>query len=448
MSPRQPSKNSEQAAGLSTAESDSMSGRSTHSVANSDVRPVADVAAKISTRTSSPPPSKSVSKSKGGILFSNNILSPIKKSKNDSASLNQSITNSAPTILIQTPSSTNDDPGIAPLRRPLRSAMSSRTLHESLHRGRVQQQGKTKMKRSVSFAQVRIREYERVMGDNPSVRAGPPLSLGWRCAADPIIMTLDDYEDGKGLPRSSSEYLVPKAVREKLLREHADVSRSDMVHTIRVIQKEKARRRKTVVNLNMQGAEERFEGAKRKIKKILKPSSSYDSMEARMWDEAHAVAMEKARRLEESIHRGESVSSRELYRVGTPRNNILPSRTNSMTWDPNSLAKNGTEQQVGGSDRTSTTEESSPKKIEYAPKLLEVAKNNDHQLRRSNDEELDRSMHQDQKIITKGGEEMTGRANNSIVASEHESEEIFARLLLDDDTESRNMLENTPNSGG
>lgn len=399
-----------------------------HSVVNSDARP--ELVEKISTRTSSPPQSKSVGK-RG--VFSKNIRSPTKKSNNDSASLNQSITNSAPTILIQTPSTpSNDDPSVDPLRRPLRSAMSSRTLHESLHRGRVQHQARPKMKRSVSFAKVNIREYERVMGDNPSVTSGPPLSIGWRCTPEPITMTIDDYEDGKGLPRSSSEYLVPKAVRENLLREHAGVSRSEMVHTIRVIQKEKMRRRKTVVNLSMQGAEERVEGVKRKIKKILKPSSSYDSLEARMWDEAHAVAMEKARRLEESIRRGESVSSRELYRVGTPYNNILPSRMNSMTSRlPNSLEKNGTEQQVEGSGHTSTTVESLPKKLDYVPKFGGGAKN-DHQLRRSSAGELDRSMHQDQTIITKGGEEMTGRASNSIVASEHESEEIFARLLLDD----------------
>ena len=34
--------------------------------------------------------------------------------------------------------------------------------------------------RNVSFSHVSIREYSRVVGDNPSVCCGPPLSLGWK----------------------------------------------------------------------------------------------------------------------------------------------------------------------------------------------------------------------------------------------------------------------------
>lgn len=130
-------------------------------------------------------------------------------------------------------------------------------------------------------------------------------------------MNVDDYEGGKGLPRSSSEYLVPKAVREKLLKEHACVSRRDMAVTVRAIQKEKAKRRKTVTNLNLSGAEEVLENVRRNIKTILKPSSTYQNREAKLWDEAHVVAMEKAKRLEESIHRGESVRPLDFYKVGT-----------------------------------------------------------------------------------------------------------------------------------
>lgn len=236
-----------------------------------------------------------------------------------------SLSNSAPTVLVTTTSS--GDPA---LRRPLRSAMSSRTLHESLHRGRPPAASGAR-RRSISFAQVHIREYERVLGDNPSVRSGPPLSIGWRHAPDPISMTLDDYEEGRGEPRSSAEYLVPKRDREDLLKEQAGVRHREMIETIRAVNKEKQRRRKTVINLGMMKSEERVEGAKRKIKKILKPSSSYKSREAKLWDDAHAAAVEKARRLEDSMRRGESVGRRDLYRVGTPFDNLLPSRSNSMS---------------------------------------------------------------------------------------------------------------------
>ena len=238
------------------------------------------------------------------------------------AGLGDSISNSAPTILIRALS--------CPLQAsPIRSVMSSRTLEESLHRRRDTLEGARRRQSRVSFAHVKIREYERVLGDNPSVTSGPPLSIGWRHSPTPLIMSLDDYESGKGPPRSSSEYLVPKSVRESMLKEHAGVSRREIANAVRTIQKEKAARRKTVVNLGMTPAEERMEEAKRKMKTILRSSSSYSCLEAKLWDDAHARAMEKASTLEESIRRGENVSPGDIWRVGTPCDSILPSRRNT-----------------------------------------------------------------------------------------------------------------------
>jgi hypothetical protein len=114
-----------------------------------------------------------------------------------------------------------------------------------------------------------------------------------------------------------------------MLKEHAGVSRREIVNAVRVIQKEKAARRKTVVNLGMTSVEERMEETKRKMKTILKPSSSYSCLEAKLWDDAHARAIEKAQSLEESIRRGERVSPGDVWRVGTPYDSILPSRRNT-----------------------------------------------------------------------------------------------------------------------
>jgi len=141
-------------------------------------------------------------------------------------------------------------------------------------------------------------------------------------------MKVDDFEEGKGLPRSSSEFLVPKAVREKLLKEHADVTRREMAAAVRQVTHLKSQRRKTVVNLGMSKTEERVETVKRTMKKILKTRPSYGAEEMRLWDEAHKVAMEKAKRLEESIRKGEKFSNHDIYRVGTPVDNILPSVKN------------------------------------------------------------------------------------------------------------------------
>jgi hypothetical protein len=143
-------------------------------------------------------------------------------------------------------------------------------------------------------------------------------------------MSIDDYEENKGSPRSSSEYLVPKSVRVATLKEHADIPHREMVNVVRAIQKTKSQRRKTVVNLSMASSEELVEGAKIKVKSILRPSTSYSLCEAKLWDEAHARATEKARELEELLQRGNGVSKRDLLSVGTPINMIMPSRRNTI----------------------------------------------------------------------------------------------------------------------
>jgi hypothetical protein len=54
------------------------------------------------------------------------------------------------------------------------------TLDESLHTKDISRKGKkakegSTIKRSLSYNEVQIREYERVVGDNPSVSSGPPI---------------------------------------------------------------------------------------------------------------------------------------------------------------------------------------------------------------------------------------------------------------------------------
>ena len=267
-------------------------------------------------------------------LVSNTINSvSIKNYRSVSApDLGSSITNSAPTILIHSPSADVLE------AIPIKSIMVARTLKESLHGPRrytspssmsKSQHGRTALRRStITFGQVNIREYERVLGDNPSVTSGPPLSIGWRYSPSTLNMSIDDYEENKGSPRTSSEYLVPKSVRVATLKEHADIPHREMVNAVRDIQKTKSQRRKTVVNLSMASTEELVEGAKIKVKSILRPSLSYSLSETKLWDEAHARATEKARELEESLQRGNGISKRDLLSVGTPIV-IIPSRRNS-----------------------------------------------------------------------------------------------------------------------
>jgi len=241
--------------------------------------------------------------------------------------LDISMTNSAPAILA-------DDLNAIPIK----SIMVARTLEESLHEPRrytspnsmsQSQHGRTALRRgTITFGQVNIREYERVLGDNPSITSGPPLSIGWRYSPSTLNMSIDDYEENKGLPRSLSEYIVPENIRVATLKEHAGIPHREIANAVRDIQKTKSQRRKTIMNLSMASTEELVEGAKIKVKSILRPSLSDSLSETKLWDEAHARATEKARELEESLQRGNGISKRDLLSVGTPIV-IIPSRRNS-----------------------------------------------------------------------------------------------------------------------
>jgi hypothetical protein len=80
--------------------------------------------------------------------------------------------------------------------------------------------------KSVSFHQIEIREYERSLGDNPSVHGGPPISLGWNYNPTHTVVELEDYERFHSR-RTRSEIIMPRSVREEILKD-AGVSRKQM----------------------------------------------------------------------------------------------------------------------------------------------------------------------------------------------------------------------------
>ena len=92
--------------------------------------------------------------------------------------------------------------------------------------------------KSVRFDTVEIREYPYVLGDNPSVSAGPPLSIGWE-PQDEFTVGFDEYETGKPTrPRDIYEMRFDETLRLLILQSSGYTMReiAQAVIDVRIIQ--------------------------------------------------------------------------------------------------------------------------------------------------------------------------------------------------------------------
>jgi hypothetical protein len=66
-----------------------------------------------------------------------------------------------------------------------------------------------------------------IMGDNPSVSSGPPVTIDWE-HQDVKECDLSYYEEGKPEKRSKAQMLLPAEVREAWMRDQG-YARSEML---------------------------------------------------------------------------------------------------------------------------------------------------------------------------------------------------------------------------
>jgi hypothetical protein len=131
--------------------------------------------------------------------------------------------------------------------------------------------------RNVSFSNVHVRQYERILDDNPACRFGISIAIGWEYNEEKVE-TIDDWEGSRSRRRvrSKSELILSRTKREKIVRSlgYAD---NDIAAAMREINRVKCHRRQTVNNLKLQHLEETVESAKLRIKSALRPSRATQS---------------------------------------------------------------------------------------------------------------------------------------------------------------------------
>eukprot|EP00545_Synedropsis_sp_CCMP1620_P014057 CAMPEP_0119005390 /NCGR_PEP_ID=MMETSP1176-20130426/1691_1 /TAXON_ID=265551 /ORGANISM="Synedropsis recta cf, Strain CCMP1620" /LENGTH=321 /DNA_ID=CAMNT_0006957189 /DNA_START=49 /DNA_END=1014 /DNA_ORIENTATION=+ len=153
---------------------------------------------------------------------------------------------------------------------------------------------KSSIKRNVSFHQVQIRSYERALGDNPSVRAGPAISLGWQYNETQPI-EFEDYETNRPQARTRQQLLIPRQVREDMLRNDCGVTQQELLSAVKKTNITRNQRRTTAASTDSaEKAQYVLQKASRKFKTMFRISKNTKKEEQVLWNQAYNAAVQRS----------------------------------------------------------------------------------------------------------------------------------------------------------
>jgi hypothetical protein len=96
-------------------------------------------------------------------------------------------------------------------------------------------------RRRVTFSTVAFHRHYLILGDNPAVSGGPPLTIGWQ-AVKSDILDLDEYETSRPPRREKYDLIVPKLMRKNwLLGTYTRRDLAKVEDEIKVIKKHRRR---------------------------------------------------------------------------------------------------------------------------------------------------------------------------------------------------------------
>jgi len=155
----------------------------------------------------------------------------------------------------------------------------------------------------VSFDFIQIREYEQVLGDNPSVSSGPPLSIGWKFCQESATYAIDDYESLHPQRRASSELRIPAEVRKATLMNEFGFSEKDIKESCAEVNRVKVKRSQTRdLNVTVEAFQEVVQKSGKKITKVF--SRRKQEEEKMLMNAINSLALHIAdEQVEESLSR-------------------------------------------------------------------------------------------------------------------------------------------------
>ena len=123
--------------------------------------------------------------------------------------------------------------------------------------------------RRVVFGNIQVREYNRIIGDNPSVRVGVPVSLDWQFSELPE-MSVDDYENSR--PPYKSMLRLSSITRRNILMNVWGFSEEDIAEADKEIQKIKRRQSRGPASAAIETTTRKAGGVGRKLRKGIMKS--------------------------------------------------------------------------------------------------------------------------------------------------------------------------------
>jgi len=140
-------------------------------------------------------------------------------------------------------------------------------VHSIISKSKTKKERRNKIiSYNVRFNEVRVREFQRILTDNPACTKGPPIGIGWKF--NEKTFDFDEWELKRGRVRRPSELHLNRGRREEIVRKLGYTDK-DIAASIREGNRIKAHRRQTINNLGAAKMEEAVEAARRKAKKIM-----------------------------------------------------------------------------------------------------------------------------------------------------------------------------------
>lgn len=125
----------------------------------------------------------------------------------------------------------------------------------------------------VSFQNVEIREYDRILGDNPACMSGPPISLDWS-HSEGLIIPMEQYEKVKENKKKKNLPRLGKLKRIGLLQNQLGYSEDEINAATKKTKEIRRSRSFTNMTSSLWRIEDVAQSAQRKLKRAIKRTNS------------------------------------------------------------------------------------------------------------------------------------------------------------------------------